>query len=148
MVRDNIDYVIKETVDSYLSRNLIFEKRKKKKNNKDSKKNDDDEKDTKAFKKKAIKARGGLRKDFDVYDDKTYNKNVNDMEQSDIKKLLKGGYMNVKKVAERLYPDHTPEGAQSQLNKKLNGDLSDSGSRYKLKTKELRRLRAILTNVL
>ena len=77
-----------------------------------------------------------------------YNKNVNDMEQSDIKKLLKGGYMNVKKVAERLYPDHTPEGAQSQLNKKLNGDLSDSGSRYKLKTKELRRLRAILTNIL
>lgn len=154
MLRRDIDNVITESINDYLSKNIILEK--KSKNNSKSKgkdkpvDDDDDDKKSKGkkFKKNAIKARGGLRKDFDTYDDKTYNKNVNDMEQSDIEKMLNNGFFNIKKVAEKLYPDHTPEGAQSQLNKKIKGDYSDSGTKYRLKTKELRKLRAILSKIM
>jgi type I restriction-modification system DNA methylase subunit len=97
------------------------------------------------FRKKALKGKGGIRKDFDVEDDKKYNYNVDDEEQNNIEDLLTNGFVNIKKVAEKLYPDHTPEGAQSQLNKKLRGDKSDSGSTYKLKNREVKRLKQIIS---
>ena len=105
-------------------------------------------KNKKKFRKNAIKGKGGLRKDFDTEEDETYNQNVDDQEQSSVKNLLTNGFINIKKVAEKLYPDHTPEGAQSQLNKKLRGDKSDSGSTYKLKSKEVKRLRHIIASYL
>lgn len=153
MLKRNIDNVIAESINDYLSKNIICEKKSKnnsKSKGKDKPVDDDDSdgKKDKKFRKNAIKAKGGLRKDFDAYDDKIYNKNVNDMEQSDIEKMLNNGFFNIKKVAEKLYPDHTPEGAQSQLNKKIKGDYSDSGTKYRLKTKELRKLRAILSKIM
>jgi hypothetical protein len=125
--------IIKETIDSYLNSNLITEK---------------EDKEDKRFKKKAIKKKGGMRKDLDVEDERTYNQNVDDQEQSSVKDILSNGFVNIKKVAEKLYPDHTPEGAQSQLNKKLTGAKSDSGSTYKLKKKEVKRLRHIIATFL
>lgn len=141
----NLDYIISESIDSYLNSNLILEKKKtkKKKRNEDT----NDKKD-KRWRKKAIKTKSGARKDFDVENEKKYNRNVDDMEQSSVKNILKNGFINIKKVAEKLYPDHTPEGAQSQLNKKLRGDRSDSGSIYKLKNKEVKKLRQIIANYL
>ena len=123
-----IDNIISETIHSYISSNVLMEDSKKKQR----------------FRKKAIKGKGGLRKDFDVEDDKQYNKNVDAQEETSIKDILTNGFVNIKKVAEKLYRDHTPEGAQSQLNKKLTGAKSDSGSTYKLKSKEVKKLRQII----
>ena len=157
-MKKNFNQIINETVDTYLRRNLLFEaKDDDKKTNKDEKEEEEDKKENensdkqkkkKKFKKNAIKGKGGLRKDFDVEDDETHNQTVDDQEQSSISDLLSNGFVNVKKVAEKLYPDHTPEGAQSQLSKKLRGDKSDSGSTYKLKSKEVKRLRHIIASYL
>ena len=118
------DKIISESINSYLSSNLIVEYNSKK----------DKEK---KIRKKAIKGKGGLRKDYDVDYEKKYNQNVDDQEQSSVMDALDNGFVNVKKVAEKLYPDHTPEGAQSQLRKKLKGETSDSGSKYMLKKQEV-----------
>ena len=117
----------------YIDSNIICEK---------------DDKKKKRFRKNAIKGKGGTRKDLDIHDEETYNQNVDDQEQSSVKDILSNGFVNIKKVAEKLYPDHTPEGAQSQLNKKLTGAKSDSGSTYKLKKKEVKRLRHIIATFL
>lgn len=122
-----LDFIITETINSFLDNYLITEDKKKKK-----------------FRKNALKKKGGLRKDFDIENDEKYNANVDDQEQSSVENILKNGFVNIKKVAEKLYPDHTPEGAQSQLNKKLTGAKSDSGSTYKLKKKEVKKLRNII----
>lgn len=142
--------IIKESINRYLEQNLVVEKDGKDKSKKDEDKTDKELPDSKKkkFKKNAIKGKGGLRKDFDVEDDETYNQKVDDQEQSSVKDILTNGFVNIKKVAEKLYPDHTPEGAQSQLNKKLRGDKSDSGSTYKLKSKEVKRLRHIIASYL
>lgn len=129
------DKIISESINSYLSSNLIVEYNSKK----------DKEK---KIRKKAIKGKGGLRKDYDVDYEKKYNQNVDDQEQSSVMDALDNGFVNVKKVAEKLYPDHTPEGAQSQLRKKLKGETSDSGSKYKLKKQEVKRLRHIIATFL
>ena len=153
-----ISRIIEETINHYLAQNIITEKKSDKKEKKDDDKTDakdDEEKKAddkpnkkKKFRKNAIKSKGGMRKDFDTEEDETYNKNVDDQEQSSVENILSNGFVNIKKVAEKLYPDHTPEGAQSQLNKKLRGDKSDSGSTYKLKTKEVKRLRHIIASYL
>ena len=157
-MKKNFNQIINETVDAYVRRNLLFEtKDDDKKSDKDEKEEEEDKKENensdkpkkkKKFKKNAIKGKGGLRKDFDVEDDETHNQTVDDQEQSSISDLLSNGFVNVKKVAEKLYPDHTPEGAQSQLSKKLRGAKSDSGSTYKLKSKEVKRLRHIIASYL
>ena len=128
-----INDIITETINSYLNSNILCEKEENK---------------NKRFRKKALKGKGGTRKDLDVEDEKNYNQNVDDQEQSSVKDILSNGFVNIKKVAEKLYPDHTPEGAQSQLNKKLTGAKSDSGSTYKLKKKEVKRLRHIIATFL
>ena len=153
-----ISRIIEETINHYIAQNIITEKKSDKKEKKDDdktdakddeeKKADDKPKKKNKFRKNAIKGKGGMRKDFDTEEDETYNKNVDDQEQSSVEDILSNGVINIKKVAEKLYPDHTPEGAQSQLNKKLRGDKSDSGSTYKLKTKEVKRLRHIIASYL
>lgn len=150
-----ISRIIEETINHYLAQNVITEKKSdKKEDDNDAVKGDGEKKDEgkpkkkKKFRKNAIKGKGGMRKDFDTEEDETYNKNVDDQEQSSVEDILSNGFVNIKKVAEKLYPDHTPEGAQSQLNKKLRGDKSDSGSTYKLKTKEVKRLRHIIASYL
>jgi hypothetical protein len=140
-----IDRIISESIGSYLSENLLVEKKNKKGKKKDKKKGN---KKDKRFRKKALKSKGGIRKDLDVEDEKTYNKNVDDQEQSSVEEFLNSGFVNKKKVAEKLYSDHTPNGAQSQLNKKLNHDKSDSGSTYKLKNREVKKLRHIIARYL
>ena len=165
-MKKSLNSIVSESINAYLRRNIVseasfFEDKKsdkdeekddkskdKEEDNKNNKKDDKSKKKKKKFKKNAIKGKGGLRKDFDIEDDETYNQHVDDQEQSAVKDVLTNGFINIKKVAEKLYPDHTPEGAQSQLNKKLRGDKSDSGSTYKLKSKEVKRLRHIIASYL
>lgn len=136
----NLDNIITESINSFLNNNLVTESNQED----DTNKKEGGEKKKKKFRKNAIKSKGGLRKDFDTEDDETYNKNVDDQEESSIRDILNTGYVNVSAVAQDLYPDHTKEGAQSQLRKKLEGETSDSGSKYKLKNKEVKRLRSII----
>lgn len=98
--------------------------------------------------KKALKKKGGSRADFNAKEDQIYNNKIDDMEQSELSGLLNNGFFNIAKIAQELYPDHTAEGAQSQLRKKLNGDIADSGKKYQLKTKEVKKLRAIMSKYL
>ena len=165
-MKKSLNSIVSESINAYLRRNIVSESsffegkesdndeekddksKDKEEDKKDDKKDDKPKKKKKKFKKNAIKGKGGLRKDFDIEDDETYNQQVDDQEQSSVKDMLTNGFINIKKVAEKLYPDHTPEGAQSQLNKKLRGDKSDSGSTYKLKSKEVKRLRHIIASYL
>lgn len=86
--------------------------------------------------KNAIKVKGGRRKDYDIKQDKQTNPNLNNQDNKDIAKLLDNDYVNLAAVARDVYPDHTDQGAQSQLRKKVKGLKSDSGSTYKIKKKE------------
>jgi hypothetical protein len=168
-MRKTFNQIIDESIENYLRRNIITEKKHHKHSVEDEieqkeekEKEDREEKDyerahpketrkekkARRIRKNALKAKSGLRKDFDIEDDKMYNYNVDDEEQNNIEDILTNGFVNVKKVAEKLYPDHTPEGAQSQLSKKLRGDKSDSGSTYKLKNREVKKLKQIISTEL
>lgn len=139
----DLDTIITESLHSFLDKNLIFEKENFKKD--DEKSGDKKKKKKRKFRKNAIKMKGGLRKDFDSEDDEIYNKNISDREEDSIAAALNPDFVNISAVAQKLYPDHTPEGAQSQLRKKLKGETSDSGSKYKIKTKEAKKLKAIIS---
>jgi hypothetical protein len=93
------------------------------------------------------KLKRGLRTNFDVESDKVHNPDVNSQEANDLISKLDNGYMNIAKIAQKVYPDHTPEGAQSQLRKKIKRLRSDSGSTYKIKSKEARKIRSILNRI-
>jgi hypothetical protein len=157
---NKIDNIITEEINSYVSHVMSEDSDTKHKGNEtvgkkhkkdsDTKHKDKEgvQKKDKKFRKNAIKGKGGIRKDFDVDDEKQYNQNVDDMEQGEIEDFLKSGFINRTEVAKQLYPDHTDTGAESQLVKKLNGAKSDSGSTYKLKKKEVKKLRNIIATFL
>lgn len=69
---------------------------------------------------------------------------ANDAENA-LRDKLDNEFINMAAVARKLYPDHTKEGAQSQLRKKLAHEKSDSGSTYHLTKKEGAKLRSIIT---
>lgn len=133
-----IDEAVRLELDSFISENvvLINEKDKYKKGKKNS------------GGKNAIKKKGGGRKDIDYTSDARSNPNISQADQGDLTKILDSPLINQSEVASELYPDHTKEGAQSQLRKKVKGLKSDSGSKYKIKRKEARRLRRILARML
>ena len=94
--------------------------------------------------KKAIKTKSGSRVDRVIDPDDSSKQKAGELDSTSVEKLLGTGYFNISRIAQELYPDHTKEGAQSQLNKKLNHDKSDSGSTYRLKKGELKKLRHVL----
>lgn len=55
--------------------------------------------------------------------------------------------INVAALAREVYPDHTPEGAQSQLRKKLKGLKNDNGSEYHIKQREAAVIRKALNDI-
>lgn len=55
--------------------------------------------------------------------------------------------INVAALAREVYPDHTPEGAQSQLRKKLKGIKNDNGSEYHIKQREAGAIRKALNDI-
>lgn len=75
--------------------------------------------------------------------------NVSTSDETSVRRRLVGGdnIVNVAALARKLYPDHTPEGAQSQLRKKLKGEKNDNGSEYHLKERELGVINAELKDI-
>lgn len=55
--------------------------------------------------------------------------------------------INVAALAREVYPDHTPEGAQSQLRKKLKAIKNDNGSEYHIKQREAGAIRKALNDI-
>jgi hypothetical protein len=130
-----VENIISEEINSFLNENGFFEvkkkKAKKKKGPKDTGKN-------------AKKLRNGLRTDFNYKQERETNPNLNNQDSEDLIDILDSPYVDLAAVAQDIYPDHTPEGAQSQLRKKVKGLKSDSGSTYKIKKKEAFKLRRAL----
>ena len=90
---------------------------------KDNNSKDDDEKfGPKDIRKNAKKQKGGSRGNFNAKADAMYNSKINDLEQGKLSDILNNGPFNISKIAQEVFPDHTDEGAQSQLRKILNGE--------------------------
>lgn len=59
---------------------------------------------------------------------------MNSEDESNIRNMvLNNDLINIAALARKVFPDHTPEGAQSQLRKQLKGIKNDSGHQYHIK---------------
>lgn len=59
---------------------------------------------------------------------------MNSEDESEIRNMVNNSdLINVAALARKVFPDHTPEGAQSQLRKQLKGIKNDSGKQYHIK---------------
>lgn len=142
----DIRHIIREEIDR-----VILEKKGKKsekkgdsKESKKSPKKSDKPKKDSGVRKNALKVRNGRRKSFDY---KKYNKenpNSNYSDNTQLSKYLKNPAINVSAIAQMVYPDHTKEGAQSQLRKKIEGEISDSGTKYSFRNKEIHKVNRAL----
>lgn len=131
----SIDNIIKETIDRYLNENVFDE-------------NMFDE-NVRNSHKGGAKASNEIKKAFKTYNQKTdaqkkYERsktkegnNVSSGDEQNIRNNVDGsGIINVAALAKKVYPNHTSEGAQSQLRKKLKGLTNDNGSEYHIKERE------------
>ena len=112
----NIDKIIKEEINKYIY-NIINEEEQKKSSKAKEQEN-------------RIARRDG--------------KNVSRSDEENMRNELVGdndSIYNIAALARIVYPNHTPEGAQSQLRKKLKGEKNDYGSEYHLKDRELQKIR-------
>lgn len=121
-----ISRIISETIQSYLSDNLVTEGGKKE------------------IRKKALKKKGGLRGDLDVVSYERDNQKADDQEVSEIEGWLKSDAVNLTAIARKMYPRlSSDESRESKLRKKVYHETSDSGYVYKLSRKEVMRLKQI-----
>lgn len=135
-----IDNIIEEQINHFLFEEFIEEDFFAEKKAKPEKERD--------IKRKGKKLKNGLRTDYNVKLDRETNPNLTNQDAEDLTKILDSDYINLAAVAHDVYPDHTKQGAQSQLRKKVKGLKSDSGSTYKLKKKEANKIRrAIAKNI-
>lgn len=112
--------------------------------NEHKKKKDKDDDKPRDIGKKAKKLRNGRRGEYNFKRERETNPNLNAQDAEDISDILDSGYINIAAIAQDVYPDHTPEGAQSQLRKKIKGLTNDNGSPYKIKKKEAFKIRRSL----
>lgn len=138
IIQEQIENFLKE---EFMQEDFFAEKKKKSKH----KKNAPVER---AVKRKGKKLKRGLRTDYNVKLDRETNPNLTNQDAEDINKILDSDYINLAAVAQDVYPDHTRQGAQSQLRKKVKGLKSDSGSTYKLKKKEANKIRRAIAKQL
>lgn len=61
--------------------------------------------------------------------------------------LLKNDAYNESAIAQKLYPDHTEEGAQSQYRKKLHNEKNENGHVYRFTPEEMNKLREIVSQM-
>lgn len=104
----NINSIIEKTINQYLTENVFNEKQQKT-----------------THEEEGEKQRSKVGHNISASDEEKLRNKIND---EDI--------FNIAALARKIYPDHTPEGAQSQLRKKLNAIKNDNGSEYHLKEKE------------
>jgi len=129
---------------------VILEKKSKSSKNKKEESTKGEKKKSKkkdGVRKNAIKVKNGKRKSFnyDKYNKENPNSNYSDNKQ--LANLLKNPAINVAAIGKMVYPDHTPEGAQSQLRKKIEGEKSDSGKEYRFRRKEIHKLNRVLNQL-
>ena len=132
----NYDRIISEEINRFINEEILTERQKSK-----SKKEKDEPRDVG---KKAKKLRNGRRGEFNFKRDRETNPNLTSQDAEDLTDILDSGYVNLAAVARDVYPDHTEEGAQSQLRKKVKGLTNDNGSKYKVKKKEAFKIRRSL----
>lgn len=74
--------------------------------------------------------------------------NLSDSDEAQIRNDVNNGdIINIAALARKVYPDHTPEGAQSQLRKKLKGIKNDNGSEYHIKDREADVIQKVLNDL-
>ena len=132
----NYDRIISEEINRFINEEILTERQKSK-----SKKEKDEPRDVG---KKAKKLRNGRRGEFNFKRDRETNPNLTSQDAEDLTDILDSGYVNLAAVARDVYPDHTEEGAQSQLRKKVKGLTNDNASKYKVKKKEAFKIRRSL----
>ena len=139
----DVNNIISEVISNYINENVVINEdaltEKKKSKHKGG---------TKDIVKKGKKLRNGLRTDFDAKKDRETNPNLNNQDAEDLNDILDSDYIDVAALAQDIYPDHTPEGAQSQLRKKIKGITNDNGSKYRLKKKEAYKIRRAIAKEL
>lgn len=124
----NIQEIISETLNNYLSQNLITEKCELNEKKNSSKKSEISTKSEKAE-----------RRD---------GKDISAADQQQIQRIVgNDDVINLAAVARKVYPNHTPEGAQSQLRKKVKQLKNDKGSKYHLKQREAAVIQKIINKL-
>lgn len=127
----SIDNIIKETVNRYLKENVFDEN-----SNKDSAKSFKTYNTKTDSQKKYEKAKRRDGNSVSSGDEEQIRHDVDD-----------SGIVNVAALARKVYPNHTPEGAQSQLRKKIKGLTNDNGSEYHVKEREAAIIQKELNNI-
>lgn len=121
MNREVINTIIAEEIDKVINEDIFGESHKNdvahliKKYLGKHKKN-------KGSKKKLRKLANGGKMYYDYDDYERKNKKISTGDASSIRNTVDTEKTNIAAVARELFPDHTEEGAQSQLRKILNGD--------------------------
>ena len=124
----NLDKIINESITMILNENFYgdlgalfkdyFSKREK-----DKKQDKKSKKEFKLKKKKKIRKKKNGREELYDYDDyQIKNKKISAGDATSIINTIDTEKTNIAAVARELFPDHTEEGAQSQLRKILNGE--------------------------
>jgi hypothetical protein len=141
----NIDRIINEEINKYVNESILMENGFMENSFVETKKKKDKDKDEpRDIGKKAKKLKNGRRGEYNFKKERETNPNLNAQDAEDISSILDSDYINVAALAQDVYPDHTREGAQSQLRKKIKGLTNDNGSPYKLKKKEAFKIRGML----
>ena len=73
-------------------------------------------------KRKLRKKKGGGKEYYDYDDYEMKNRKISQGDASSVRSSIDTEKTNIAAVARDLFPDHTEEGAQSQLRKIINGD--------------------------
>ena len=120
----SIDNIIKETVNRYINENVFGE-------------NDD----------KTYNQKTDAQKKYEKSKIRDGN-SVSSGDEDQIRHDVDGsGIVNIAALARKVYPSHTPQGAQSQLRKKLKGLTNDNGSEYHIKEREAELIQKELDNI-
>lgn len=130
---NRIDNIIDESINKVLTEEFMSEgigdiakliKRflKHNKHKKHDKGDDKDKKKNKKDRKKIRKLSNGRERYYDYDDYERSNGKTSAGDSSTIRNTIDTEKTNIAAVARDLFPDHTEEGAQSQLRKILNGE--------------------------
>ena len=95
---------------------------KKKNDGKNGDEEDEDDKENKKGRYKTKKLTGGRHEHYDYDEYKKKHKTTSVADTDELRNQVDMKRNNIKDIGEWLFPDHTPEGAQSQTRKILMGD--------------------------
>ena len=128
MDKNRIDTIISESIDKVLNEDFFDEKKNRHHKDVGVKELLSDflhkhkKKDKKKKRIKLRKMAGGRRRYYDYDDYQRSNKDVSKGDAASIINRIDQEKTNIAAIARELFPDHTEEGAQSQLRKILNGE--------------------------